>query len=238
MRFHHAPEIWEAHPSLAAGVLHVDGVTADAHVEERLRAYAEGGRRLAEQQTTDLPSIDAWRRAFAAMGVRPTQYRCAAESLLRRLRRDGSLPRIHPLVDLCNHLSVSTGIPVGVFDVTRISGDLVVRRADGTERYETFSGGTEHPAPGEVVFADDAGQAHSRRWTNRQSASSAVRDRTTEVLVVVEALHDGAAADVDSLLTALSGEIASTWQVQPETALLSAARPAFGCSRPAGATSA
>jgi len=36
------------------------------------------------------------------MGMKPTQYRCASEALLRRYRRDRVLPRVHPLVDLCN----------------------------------------------------------------------------------------------------------------------------------------
>jgi DNA/RNA-binding domain of Phe-tRNA-synthetase-like protein len=36
------------------------------------------------------------------MGLKPTQYRCAPEALLRRLRKEGTLPPLHPLVDLCN----------------------------------------------------------------------------------------------------------------------------------------
>ena len=61
------------------------------------------------------------------MGLKPTQYRCAAESLLRRLRTQGSLPRLHPLVDLCNAISVAYAIPVAVFDVSKLTGDLEVR---------------------------------------------------------------------------------------------------------------
>jgi DNA/RNA-binding domain of Phe-tRNA-synthetase-like protein len=48
------------------------------------------------------------------MGLKPTQYRCAAESLLRRYRKERFLPRIHPLVDLCNAISLAFAIPVAV----------------------------------------------------------------------------------------------------------------------------
>ncbi len=136
------------------------------------------------------------------MGLKPTQYRCASESLLRRFRKEGSLPALHPLVDLCNAVSLAYAIPVAVLDLDAVSGPLEVRYATGDEEYLTFAGDTEHPAPGEVIFADQAGQAHARRWTNRQSGRSAVRDTTSTALIVAEALHDSAPADVLDLIAA------------------------------------
>ena len=138
------------------------------------------------------------------MGLKPTQYRCASESLLRRLRREGDLPSLHPLVDLCNAVSAAFAIPVAALDADRISGDLEVRRAAGAERYDTFTGDVEHPEPGEVVFVDAAGRAHARRWTNRQSGHSAISAATRRAFIVTEALHEDAAADVTALLDAPS----------------------------------
>jgi DNA/RNA-binding domain of Phe-tRNA-synthetase-like protein len=147
--------------------------------------------------------------------------------LLRRLRKEGGLPRIHPLVDLCNAVSAAYAIPVAVLDVDRITMPLEVRYAAGDERYLAFSGAVENPTPGEVVFADAAGQAHARRWTNRQSAESAVGDTTSSVLIVAEALHDSATEDIRSLVATLSTEIAAVWPAEPVTAVLSADSPEF-----------
>ena len=69
----------------------------------------------------------------------------------------------------------------------------------------------EHPEPGDVIFADAAGRAHARRWTHRQSGWSAVRADTHRALIVAEALHDTAAADVAQLLAALGGAIRQAW---------------------------
>jgi DNA/RNA-binding domain of Phe-tRNA-synthetase-like protein len=173
---------------------------------------------------SELPEIQAWRRAFAQMGLRPTQYRCASESLLRRLRKEGSLPGRHPLVDLCNAVSMAYAIPVAVLDADQVTGPLEVRYATGEEEYLTFAGDTERPAPGEVIFADQAGRAHARRWTNRQSLRSAVRDTTSTALIVAEALHDSAPADVPDLLAALAAELQA---LKPQTAILTAAAPRF-----------
>ena len=124
------------------------------------------------------------------MGLKPTQVPVqASESLLRRFRKEGQLPRLHPLVDLCNAVSLAYAMPIAVFDVAKIASYINVRYATGEEEYLTFSGDTEHPARGEVIFADKVGQAHARRWTNRQSALSAVRDTTSAALIVAEALH-------------------------------------------------
>ena len=133
------------------------------------------------------------------MGLKPTQYRCASESLLRRFRKERTLPRLNPLIDLCNAVSLAYAIPVAVFDIAKISESLEVRYADGDENYLTFSGETEHPEPREVIFADAAGHAHARRWTNRQSGHSAVRTNTAAVLIVAEAMHDAASTDVEKL---------------------------------------
>ncbi len=195
MRFRHSDEIWRDFPALVPGVVFAGGITGDVCDDARTERFLAIARsRLAEMPEAEMPPIQAWRRAFSRMGVKPTQYRCASESLLRRFRKEGSIPRLHPLVDLCNAVSLAFAIPVAVFDVSAITGDLEVRYAVGDEDYVTFSGDVEHPPAGEVIFADAAGQAHARRWTNRQSGLSAMRDETAAALIVAEALHDSASA--------------------------------------------
>jgi DNA/RNA-binding domain of Phe-tRNA-synthetase-like protein len=229
MYFQHSGDIWRDFPQLVPGVVYVEGVTGDAvtgPAAERFAAVA-ASRLAAVSAESELPEIQAWRRAFAAMGLKPTQYRCASESLLRRFRKEGSLPGLHPLVDLCNAVSLAFAIPVAVLDVAAITGRLEVRYAAGDEEYLTFAGEVEHPAPGEVIFADAAGQAHARRWTNRQSGRSAVRDSTAAALIVAEALHDAAPRDVAELVTVLAAEVAAVWAVTPSAAVLTAGEPRF-----------
>lgn len=116
-------------------------------------------------------------------------------------------------------------IPVAVFDATRVDQWLEVRRAQGTENYLDFAGGTEHPEAGEVIFADALGRAHARRWTHRQSGLSAVRDDTARVLIVAEALHASARADVLALTAALAH--ASMLGCGPRLRVADPGRPAF-----------
>ncbi|SBT45070.1 B3/B4 domain-containing protein [Micromonospora narathiwatensis] len=232
MRFRHSPQVWSDFPELVCGVLHATGVTPTVDVGPRLARHADTARaRLTAGPEGGFPEIQAWRRAFARLGLPPTRYRCAAESLLRRFRRDGALPRLHPLVDLGNALSLGYAVPVAVLDVDRIAGDLAVRPATGEETYLTLGGDDERPERNEMVFADSAGRAHSRRWTHRQSGWSAVRDDTTEVLVVIEALHDGAAETVPRMLAELSSALEDLWRAPARTAVLTADAPVFAVAR-------
>src|ERR1700722_17776869 len=162
MEFSHSRQIWADFPELAAGAAFTTGITAsDGAVRcgpERVgRFYAAADAELAGSSEAELPQTQAWRRAFARMGLKPTQYRCASEGLLRRYKKERSLPSIHPLVDLCNALSMAYAIPVAVLDADRVDWPLEVRYADGAERYQAFSGETEQPRPGEGGFGDRGG---------------------------------------------------------------------------------
>ena len=235
MYFQHSPQVRAEHPALVAGVLYAEGVHGEPRAELPLADLLGRARqRLAGGTEAGFAEIQAWRRAFTRMGLAPTKYRCAAESLLRRLRTSGDLPRVHPLVDLGNAVSAAYAIPVGILDVARCGGGIEVRHARGDERYLTLGGVEEQPDPAEVIFADPLGRAHARRWTNRQSGWSAVREDTSSVLVVVEAMHDSAARDVPRLLDTLAGELERGWGASTRTTLLTPAAPGFRVGVAAG----
>lgn len=229
MQFSHHPDIWTRFPELAASTLFAEGIHTNMSVATQVARFnAIAKSRLdAAGSESDLPEIKAWRGVFSRMGLKPTQYRCASESLLRRFRKEGSLPQIHPLIDLCNAASLAFAIPVAALDVAKIAWPLQVRPATGTENYLSFSDEIEHPEPGEVTFADAQGQAHARRWTNRQSSLSAVRDETASVLIVMEGVHAGAAADVQNLGSALAEALNEVWGITPQRGLLTASSPTF-----------
>jgi len=224
--FTYAPVMRERFPDLVTGLLFVDGIGPEADVSDPVERHLAAARaRLSAGTESEMPEIRAWRAAFSAMGLKPTQYRCASEAVLRRLRREDLLPRIHPLIDLCNAVSAAFATPIGVFDRDRIEGTLTVRPADGTERYQSFGGETETPNPDEIVFADAAGEVHARRWTNRQARTSAIGKESRQAMIVAEALHPTAAADMAALVETLSAELAATWSRPVRCRVFSATDP-------------
>ena len=216
-RFRYDDELVGRFPAIVGGVLHATGVTNGPTPPALATAFAAEQAaiigRIGATPLSEIPALAAWRRAFRAFGVDPTQYRSAAEALLRRLTKQGSLPAIGTLVDLGNLVSIRHALPVAVFDTRAIPGGLVVRFARGDEPWSDLgSSTTERPAAGEVVFVDETGVVAARRWCWRQSAASAARADTTGILVTVEGHHDaapGAVAaaldDLEALLRAHAG---------------------------------
>ncbi len=212
MPFRYAPEIRYKFPQLRSRGLLVNGIDTSADPASQIaRLQGIADQRLATAGENEFPEIQAWRRAFSTMGLKPTQYRCATDALLRRYRKEGALPALHPLIDLCNAASLAFAVPIAVFDTARITGAMTVRYAHGDETYETFAGDIEHPELAEVIFADESGRAHARRWTDRQSGWSAVRPQTTRVLIVTKAVHETAYDDVAALASSLAQALAAIW---------------------------
>jgi DNA/RNA-binding domain of Phe-tRNA-synthetase-like protein len=114
------------------------------------------------------------------------------------------LPSIATLVDLANLVSIRYALPVAVFDLRRIVGGTIVRFARGDERWADLgSSQAEHPEPGEVIFVDETDVVSARRWCWRQSAGSAAREDTTEILITTEGHHETARHDVTRALADL-----------------------------------
>jgi len=198
--FQYDPEIIARFPTIVGGVIHAAGVTNGPSPADLVEAFGAEQvavlDRVGATPLSEMPSIAAWRRAFRAFGVDPTGYRSAAEALLRRLTKQGSIPSINALVDIGNLVSIRYALPVAVFDQRATTGRTTVRFATGEETFTDLgSGEQESPEPGEVIFVDEAGVVRARRWCWRQSAESASGLETTEILVTVEGHHDGARGD-------------------------------------------
>lgn len=199
--FKYHDEILPRFPAVRGGVIHARGLSNGPSPGALLQAYedeqSEVKQQIGDLPLAEIPSLAAWRRAFAAFGVKPTQYRNAAESLLRRLTKKGDIPSINTLVDMANLISIRHRMPVAVFDQASVTGSTTVHFAEGSERFTDLGSDTvSHPEEGEVVFADEAGLVSARRWCWRQSAQSAAGPETVQALITIEGQHDDAEADV------------------------------------------
>jgi DNA/RNA-binding domain of Phe-tRNA-synthetase-like protein len=208
-------DILVRYPTVVGGVILAHGLTNTPTPERLLTAYQAEQRatlqRIGDTPLSKLPSLSAWRGAFRAFGVEPTQYRGAAEALLRRLTKKGDIPSINTLVDIGNLVSIRYALPVAVIDTSAIQGPIIVHFANGSERYTNLGQAeVEPPVPGEVIFSDEVGMVIARRWCWRQSEQSAAQSDTTDVIITVEAHHTGARQDIAAALTDLQ-ELLTTY---------------------------
>jgi DNA/RNA-binding domain of Phe-tRNA-synthetase-like protein len=199
-----------------------DGVRSDAalHAAETAAAALLDGR-----SPEDLAEITAWRSAFTSFGVKPRVARSSVEALLRRCAV--GLPRIEPLTDLYNAVSVQHLVPIGGEDLDGYDGPPRLAVADGSEPFDTVADGepvVQVADAGEIVWRDDAGVT-CRRWNWRQCTRTRLTSETTRALFIFDGLGAGAADRVTAAADALEGHLRTGWPDAVLTRRLIPARP-------------
>ena len=203
--FQYDSGILTRYPTVVGGVILAQEMTNGPTPKDLQAAFIDEQQitlqRIGTTPLSQIPSLAAWRSVFRSFGVDPTQYRSAAEALLRRLTKKGDIPGINLLVDLGNLVSIRYALPVAVFDTSSLTGAVTVHFADGSERYTTLGQDElDHPEPGEVVFSDNTKLVIARRWCWRQSDQSAAQKETTQAIITIEAHHIQGKEDVDAAL--------------------------------------
>ena len=206
--FQYDHPILERFPNLAGGALVGKNLRNRATPEPLWQRYLSEQqavlKKIGSKPLSELVTLAGWRAAFRLFGVDPTQYRSAAEALLRRLTKKGDIPSINAIVDICNLVSIRYALPVAVFDLSTIRAPITVQFATGNELFTTL-GEIEpaHPDPGEVIFMDAGGLVVARRWCWRQSEAGSALLATTEALFTIEAHHPGGRPEIEQALTEL-----------------------------------
>ncbi|POX42665.1 hypothetical protein C3486_03580 [Streptomyces sp. Ru73] len=200
-----APAVADAFPDTLIALVTATGLRGREDWPDTGAALAELEQRLAEGswQPADEsdPRIESWHTAYRAFGTNPRRIRPSVDALGRRLAKKGTLPRINPAVDSYNAVSVRHGLPAGAFDLTTVTGDVIIRYADGTESFTPLGepGTVEHPKPGEVVYVDSAGVL-TRHWNHRDAHRTRVTEDSAHVVFALETV--AASRDGDLLKTA------------------------------------
>lgn len=166
----------------AAPLIHPE--VAQSALDRACKAVQEGGPSWGEAH------LAAWAETFRKFGAKPQRTPCSAEALRKRVLRDGSLPRLDPIVDLYNAISIEYAIPVGGENIEAYVGSPRLVVADGTEPFDTMKEGApafEYPDPGEVVWRDDKGVT-CRRWNWRQGVRTRLGADAKSMWFILESL--------------------------------------------------
>ncbi|MCW2380513.1 MULTISPECIES: phenylalanine--tRNA ligase subunit beta [unclassified Sphingobium] len=118
--------------------------------------------------------------AFYARAVRGVHNGASPEWLQRRLKAIGQKP-ISALVDITNFVMIGLGRPLHVYDMARLDGGLVARKAKAGEQVLALNGKTYTLAEGMTVIAD-ASAVHDIGGIMGGEHSGA-QESTTDVLI-------------------------------------------------------
>ncbi len=110
--------------------------SADALVQLLNARAAQLSNQIASPEIVSNPDVAATRDAYRSLGKDPSRYRGSAEALLRRVTSGKALYFINNLVDINNLVSLESFFPVGSYDFTRLTGEIVFRIGKSGESYK------------------------------------------------------------------------------------------------------
>jgi DNA/RNA-binding domain of Phe-tRNA-synthetase-like protein len=199
MQFTTDQGLYRVFPGLKIGVLVCD-IDNTAYGTDKLEEIIEDIRaRFPYEKPQNHPRIRVWREAFGRLGIPASKYYSSIESLVRRVLKGGPFPRINPVVDIYNAMSLKYLVPMGGHAIAPLEGDIFLGFAEGTERFRPMdSSGWETVPKGEVVYKDGK-EVLTRRWVWRQCDKDKVTAAATSVFVpidVMEGLPGGLIDDV------------------------------------------
>lgn len=125
--------------------------------------------------------ILATRAGYKALGKDPARYRGSAEALLRRILSGKSFPQINSVVDIINLVSVESRLPIGLYDLAHVRGDIVFRPGQAGETYKGI-GKYDLNLQDLPVFSDQLGPHGS---ATSDSERTMVTASTTEIAAVL-----------------------------------------------------
>ena len=184
-------------PDVAAvcrpAVAWLDGATV-VDRDPRLASYlAEAESQVRQQPPAETGAV---RTMYKRVGLDPTKTRPSSEALLRRVRKGDPLPRINSLVDVCNWCSLEFQLPYGLYDASRIEGDIELRLGREGESYPGIRKDDVHVG-GRLTLADRVGPFGN---PTSDSARTMVTTGTVSAVVVVFAPAALEAARLDRVL--------------------------------------
>ncbi|WP_071458999.1 B3/B4 domain-containing protein [Bacillus massilinigeriensis] len=146
-------------PGFSVGVITFSGVQigpSPQMLKGRLRLFQESLYfDLEGKKVTELEGIGEWRSAFKLAGRDPNRSRHSAEALYRRVQKGEFLPSVHSAVDLNNFFSLQYQVPIGVYDLDKIKGDVTIRIGMDGEVYEGLNG-RENSLKGLILSSDES----------------------------------------------------------------------------------
>lgn len=136
------------------------------------------------------PSISQWRKIYEKdFQMKAKTYRSSIESLLQRIVTGKKIWNICNVVDLYNCCSILSLLPMGGYDLKKLSGEVKIRYAkDG----ESFWGLGEKERittkSNQVVYADDQ-RIICWLWNHKDSAETSIDETSQYVLFFIDSFE-------------------------------------------------
>jgi len=201
-------ELFDILPDLTIGMVaarDVNNTHPFKEIDDLLaQAVEEVKKNFVGDKAQEHPRIKPWRTAFSKLGISGSKFPSSIESMARRILKGDPFPKINPLVDLYNSVSLRFLVPMGGHDLNTIAGNIHLRFAEGWEPFIPMGGGEILTVPkGELVYRDDR-EVLTRNWVWRQCEKDKATEKTKNIFIPIDVLGEVGRERADEIILELS----------------------------------
>ena len=208
MLFSIQKELFDHLPDLTIGMVvatGLDNTHPSSGIDQLLQQAIEALKKnFVGDKAQDHPRIKPWRTAFTKLGISGSKFPSSIESMAKRILRGDPFPKINPLVDLYNSISLRYLVPMGGHDLDTLQGNIYLRFAEGWEPFIPMGGGEKVTVPkGELVYRDDQ-EVLTRNWVWRQCEKDKATEKTRNIFIPIDVLGEVGSGLADEIVRELS----------------------------------
>ena len=222
LTFSLSPALLDRFPDCRAGGFLVHGLRAAAarlaEEPEPLSAAALETAGITQQNLADEPRIQAWRRAIARCGLKPSTYKSSPEQLAARLLRGKGISTPLPVVNAYCAISIRHLAPMGGYDLRRLPEPAITLRLarPGEDVFQPLGGRAEDmPLTENVAVYASGSEVICWAFNHRDSARTCLEAETDEAVFFSEAVapeqHAGLEAGLRELADFIRADGGGGW---------------------------
>lgn len=218
-------EVLEKYPEVEIGYLvaQISVKKSDPFVEELKQGLVSHLQKEGMDATNFVihPRIALWRKIYEEeFHVKAKTYRSSIEALLRRIVTGKDVWNICNVVDLYNCCSVLSLLPMGGYDLNKVSGGITIRYAKDGEVFRALGDrGKIITKSNEIIYADDE-RVICWLWNHKDSAETCIDESSEYVIFFIDAFDSDT---VQSALKQLSENVEKIQGIPLERGVLNRA---------------
>ena len=178
------------------------------------------------------PKISVWRNIYKNdFHVKETTYRSSIEALVKRSVTGKSLWNICNIVDLYNCCSIMSLLPMGGYDIKKISGDITIRYAQEGELFHGIGEKLKIQTKSEHVINADNQKVMCWLWNHKDAYETCIDESTKYVLFFIDSVDGFNSNMVQEALERLSNYLTKIECFPISSGVLNHAHPCAHVSR-------
>ena len=172
-------------PNFKIGIIHYTKIVVSPSpqmLKGRLQLFQEQlFFEMEEKKVTEFDGIKEWRALWKKFGADPNRYRHSTEALYRRIAKQNYITPMHSAVDLNNFFSLRYEIPMGIYDLEKIEGNITISIGQEDMTYEGLNG--RENKLHNILTLQDTACAFGSPFVD--SIRTAVTETTTDAVQIV-----------------------------------------------------